>query len=107
MPWKKLLACATGKIDEALRQKLEFVLEENRVYRTLLDRHSPHWRLHGLDQASDGTALYCLSDSRTAIVHIGNPVVIVRPESAELLISIGGKFLDGCFLCFVRQTQRG
>ena len=45
MPWKKLLAWATGQIDEALRQKLEFVLEENRVYRTLLERHSPHWRL--------------------------------------------------------------
>ena len=28
MPWKKLLAWATGQIDEALRQKLEFVLEE-------------------------------------------------------------------------------
>jgi hypothetical protein len=35
MPWKKLLAWATGQIDEALRQKLEFVLEENRVYRAL------------------------------------------------------------------------
>ena len=34
MPWKKLLAWATGQVDEALRQKLEFVLEENRVYRT-------------------------------------------------------------------------
>ena len=45
MPWKKLLAWATGQMDEALRQKLEFVLEENRVYRALLDRHSPHWRL--------------------------------------------------------------
>jgi hypothetical protein len=42
MPWKKLLAWATGQIDEALHQKLEFVLEENRVYRALLDRHSPH-----------------------------------------------------------------
>ena len=29
MPWKKLLAWATGQIDEALRQKLEYVLEEN------------------------------------------------------------------------------
>ena len=28
MPWKKLLARVTGQIDEALRQKLEFVLEE-------------------------------------------------------------------------------
>ena len=27
------------------RQKLDFVLEENRVYRALLDRHSPSWRL--------------------------------------------------------------
>ena len=43
MPWKKLLACVTGQIDEALRQKLNFVLEENRVYRALLERHSPHW----------------------------------------------------------------
>jgi len=34
-----------SRFDEALRQKLEFVLEENRVYRALLDRHSPHWRL--------------------------------------------------------------
>jgi hypothetical protein len=44
MPWKKLLVWATGQSDEALRQKLEFVLEENRVYRALLGRHSPHWR---------------------------------------------------------------
>ena len=44
MPWKKLLAWATGQIDETLRQKLEFVLEANRVYRALFNRHSPHWR---------------------------------------------------------------
>jgi hypothetical protein len=31
MPWKKLFAWVTGQIDQALRQKLEFVLEENRV----------------------------------------------------------------------------
>ena len=59
MPWKKRLVWATGQIDEALRQKLEFVLEENRVYRALLDRHSPHWRLQDAertalaDQATD------------------------------------------------------
>lgn len=45
MPWKKLLAWAAGQIDEALRRKLEFVLDENRVCRALLERHSPHWRL--------------------------------------------------------------
>ena len=50
MPWKKLLAWATGQIDEALSQKLEFVLEENRVYRALLDRHSPRWRLQDAER---------------------------------------------------------
>ena len=50
MPWKKLLACVTGQIDEGLRQKLEFVLEENRVYRALLERHSPHWRLQDAER---------------------------------------------------------
>ena len=50
MPWKKLLACVTGQIDQALRQKLEFVLEENRVYRALLERHSPHWRLQDAER---------------------------------------------------------
>jgi hypothetical protein len=40
MPWKKLLVWATGLIDEAVRQKLEFELEENRVCRALLDRAS-------------------------------------------------------------------
>jgi hypothetical protein len=50
MPWKKLLACVTGQIDEVLRQKLEFVLEENRVYRALLARHSPHWRLQDAER---------------------------------------------------------
>jgi hypothetical protein len=40
MPWKKLLAWATGQVDQALRQNLVFVLEENRVYRALLDFNS-------------------------------------------------------------------
>jgi hypothetical protein len=44
MPWKKLLAWATGQIDEVLRQKLELVLEENRVYRTLLARVTGHFK---------------------------------------------------------------
>ena len=50
MPWKLLLAWATGQIDDTLRQKLEFVLEENHVYRALLDRHSPHWRLNAAER---------------------------------------------------------
>jgi transposase InsO family protein len=50
MPWKKMLAWVTGQIDDSLRQKLEFVLEENRVYRALLDRHSPQWRLQDAER---------------------------------------------------------
>ena len=66
MPWKKLLAWATGQIDEALRQKLEFVLEENRVYRALLDRHSPRWLLHDAKRkvlAEKGKLLGAYSDA--------------------------------------------
>ena len=29
MAWKKMLALVTGQIEESLRRKLEFVLEEN------------------------------------------------------------------------------
>src|SRR5580704_1687607 len=75
MPWKKLLAWATGQIDEALRQKLEFVLEENRVYRALLDRHSPRWRLHDAERkvlAEKGKPLGKL---------LGEVITIVQPET--------------------------
>jgi hypothetical protein len=50
MPWKKMLAWVTGQIDDSLRQKLEFVLEENRVYRALRDRHSPQWQLQDAER---------------------------------------------------------
>lgn len=40
-----MLAWATGQIEPLLLQKLEFVLEVNRVCHALLDRHAPHWRL--------------------------------------------------------------
>jgi hypothetical protein len=33
-----------------LRQKLKFVLEENRVCRALIDRHSPRWRLQDAER---------------------------------------------------------
>ena len=45
-----MLAWVTGQVDGARRQKLEFVLEENRVYRVLLDRHSPQWRLQDTER---------------------------------------------------------
>ena len=45
-----MLAWVLGRIDDSLRQKLEFVLEENRVYRALLERHSPYWRLQDIER---------------------------------------------------------
>ena len=75
MPWKKLLAWATGQIDETLRQKLEFVLGKNRVYRALLDRHSPHWRLQDAERkglAEKGKPLGNL---------LPDVITIVKPET--------------------------
>jgi hypothetical protein len=45
MRWKKMLALMTGQIEDSLQRKVAYVLEENRAYRALLDRHSPRWRL--------------------------------------------------------------
>ena len=75
MPWKKLLVWASGQIDEALRQKLEFVLEENRVYRALLDRHSPHWRL----QDAERKALAEKGKPLGKLLH--DVLTIVQPET--------------------------
>jgi hypothetical protein len=73
MPRKNLLVWATGQIDEALRQKLEFVLEENRVYRALLDRHSPHWCL----QEAERHALAEKGKPLGKLLH--NLITIVQP----------------------------
>lgn len=75
MPWKKLLIWATGHIDEALRQKLEFVLEENRVYRALLDRRSPHWRL----QDAERKALAEKGKPLGKLLH--DVITMVQPET--------------------------
>jgi hypothetical protein len=70
-----MLAWVTGQIDDSLRQKLEFVLEENRVYRALLDWHSTQWRLQDTE--------------RKALAEKGRPlgkllaqvITIVQPET--------------------------
>ena len=75
MPWKKILALVTGQLEDSLRQKLEFVLEENRVYRALLERHSPHWRLQDSERkilAEKGRPLGKL---------LGQVLTIVQPET--------------------------
>jgi hypothetical protein len=77
-----------------LLQKLEFVLEENRVYRTLLDRHAPHWRL--------------TNPERIALAEKGKPlgqwlsdiITIVQPETLlkwhRQLITKKWDFSDRC-----------
>jgi hypothetical protein len=64
MPCKKLLAWATGQINQAPRQKLEFALKENRVCRALIDRHSPRCRLQDagrkvLAEKANPPAIFC------------------------------------------------
>jgi len=83
MPWKKMLACVTGQIEDSLRQKLDYVLAENRVYRALLDRHSPSWRL--ARSASSGLA----NTERKNLAEKGKPlgkllkevITIAKPET--------------------------
>jgi hypothetical protein len=75
MAWKKMLALVTGQIEESLRRKLEYVLEENRVYRALLDRHSPHWQLEDTERknlAEKGKPLGKLLEE---------VITLVRPET--------------------------
>jgi hypothetical protein len=58
-----------------LLPKLGFVLEENRVYWALLDRHSPHWRLQDAERkvlAEEGKPLGKL---------LGEVITIVQPET--------------------------
>ena len=75
MPWKKMLALVTGQIEAALQRKMAYVLEENRVYRALLDRHSPHWRLQDVERkalAEKGKPLGQL---------LGEVITIVQPDT--------------------------
>ena len=38
MPWKRILAYATGEIDEMLLRKVEYLIEENRILRSQIDK---------------------------------------------------------------------
>lgn len=70
-----MLAWAAGQIEPLLVQKLEFVLEENRIYRALLDRQTLQWRL--------------TNPERIALAQKGKPlgqwlseiITIVQPET--------------------------
>jgi hypothetical protein len=38
MPWKRMLVCITGSMDEDLLRRIEYLLEENRVLRHQIDK---------------------------------------------------------------------
>ena len=81
MPWKKLLAWATGQIDDAAGRKAEFVLENNRIYRALPDRHSPHWRLNDAERkvlAEKGKQFGKLLGEVITIVQPATPPPVTR-----------------------------
>lgn len=75
MTWKKPLAWATGQSHAALSQKLEFVLEEIRAYRALLDRHSPHARLQ------DGECKVLAEKGESLGKSLGEVLSIVQPDT--------------------------
>ncbi len=76
MHWKKTLALVTGQIEAAMQRKMACVLEENRVYRAVLDRHSPPWHLQDAERkalAQKGKPLGQL---------LGEVITIVQPNTA-------------------------
>lgn len=40
MPWKRMLAYVTGEIEESLLQRVEYLIEENRVLRNQISKRS-------------------------------------------------------------------
>ncbi len=78
MPWKKFLAWATDQIDEALHKNVEFVPEENRVYRALLDRHSPHWRLQDSERKILAQKGQPLGKLLTDVITIVQPQTLLK-----------------------------
>ena len=78
MPWKKTLAWVTGQIEDSLCQKLEFVLEENRVYRALLDRHSPQWRLQDTERKALAQKGRPLGELLAQVITIVQPATLLK-----------------------------
>ena len=71
MPWKKILALVSGEIKPLLLQKLEYVLEENRTYRVLLERQ--------------GKRLLLTEAERRALAEKGKPLGLLLAEVATIV----------------------
>ena len=70
-----MLALVTGQIEDSLQRKMAYVLEENRVYRALLDRHSPRWRL------ADAERLALAEKGKPLGQLLGDIITIVQPDT--------------------------
>ena len=72
MPWKKMLAYITGQVDEALLQKVEYLIEENCVLRNQIAKRI---RLTDAERKS-------LAEKAVALGRImADTVTIVKPET--------------------------
>ena len=78
MPWVKMLSWVTGQIESALLQKLEFILEENRVYRALLDRHATHWRLNDPERIALAEKGEVLGKLLSDVITIVQPATLLK-----------------------------
>ena len=70
-----MLALVTGRIEACLQRKMAYVLEENRVYRSLLDRYALRWRLEDAERqalAEKGKPLGKL---------LGEVITIAQPDT--------------------------
>jgi hypothetical protein len=72
MPWKKMLAYATGEIDEQLLDRIEYVLEENRVLRNQISKRILLTDAERIILAEKAVALGKL---------MADTVTIVKPET--------------------------
>jgi putative transposase len=75
MPWRKILTCAAGQIEPALLKKLEYVLEENRVYRAVIERREGRLRL------TDAERIALAEKGKPLGQQLAEVITIVKPDT--------------------------
>ena len=73
MPWKKIIAYAAGEVDKTLVAKLAYVLEENRVYRALLQPEQQRLKL------TDAFRVALAEKGKSLGKLLGEVITIVQP----------------------------
>ena len=75
MPWRRILTFAAGQIDPALLKKLEYVLEENRVYRAVIER------LDGRLKLTDAERIALAEKGKPLGQQLAEVITIVKPDT--------------------------